>query len=325
MRKLVWLVGIVAVLWSGYWGAGTYAIRKAAMQGIDEATSQGNFISPDVAMAGFPTAFDMTLERLDIGNPDNSVRWQSPSVQVQAATWRPWHVVALLNDEHVFTTLAEEIRLVADDARASVTVTPDTGLALSQAAITLTRPNLQSSLGWHTGSAVAELHVNLLTDSANSYAINLHAADILIDPVLLATTGLEPTIPRIAADATVTLSAPLDRMAGETQPKVTSIALSNAILEWGEVNALATGQIAANADGLAEGRIDITIKGWRKLIPVLVATGAITPEVAPTVTGFLNAMASQGGDPETLILPLVYQNGVGTLGPLPLGPAPRMD
>jgi hypothetical protein len=55
-----------------------------------------------------------------------------------------------------------------------------------------------------------------------------------------------------------------------------------------------------------------------------VAAGAIKPDVAPTITGFLNAIATQGGDPEVIPLPLIFANGRGTLGPLPLGPAPRL-
>jgi hypothetical protein len=36
-------------------------------------------------------------------------------------------------------------------------------------------------------------------------------------------------------------------------------------------------------------------------------------------------LAAQTGDPEDLDLPLVFANGRMSLGPLPLGPAPRMN
>ncbi|MGL4319419.1 MAG: DUF2125 domain-containing protein [Paracoccaceae bacterium] len=325
MRKLVWFCGVLAVLWSGAWVAGTYAIRQAAQQGVAQAAAQGHVIAPDVLTGGFPTAFDVTLQDLTIGNPETGLRWQTPDVQVQAALWRPWHVVALLNDEHTVLLHSDTLKLSLDDGRASMTVTPDTYLTLSQLALTLTQPALESSFGWRGAGDVAEVHVNLLAEPANSYAVALNASNIQLDPTFSAITGLDGSIAKVAMDGTASFAVPLDRFAGDQPPQITAFSLSPATLQWGDVLATATGSIAANADGLAEGRIDVTIKGWRKLIPALVATGAITPNVAPTVEGFLNAIAAQGGDPETLSVPLIYQNGLGTFGPLPLGPAPRMN
>jgi hypothetical protein len=324
VRKLMWLGIVLAVLWCGYWAAGTYAIRQAAQQGIEQATAKGSFISPDVITGGFPTAFDVTLTQLDIGNPEGGVRWQTPDMQVQAALWQPWHVVAQLNDDHSFALPDQTLTLNLDDGRAGLTVTPDSSLTLSQLALTLTQPALQSSHGWRGAGDVAEVHVNLLPAPANSYAIALNVRNVALDPAFITGTGLNGTIAKIALDGTATFATPLDRFAGENPPQMTAISLSPVTLEWGDILATANGSIAANADGIAEGRVDITIHGWRRLIPALVGTGAITPEAAPTIEGFLNAMAAQGGDPETLAVPLIYQNGSGMLGPIPLGPAPRM-
>lgn len=325
MRKLIWGGGIVAALWCGYWGLGTYAIRQGAYQAIDEAARQGNFIAPEVATAGFPTSFDITLQRLDFGNPSAGLRWNSPSLRVQAAAWRPWHVVALLDDTHGFTLPNDTINLTVDDARASLTVTPDTNLTLSQLALTITEATVTSALGWTGSAQVAEVHVNLLPDPAHSYAIVVDATQIGLDPAFTAATGLAGTIGKVEVDATVSLSAPLDRKAAEAKPSLTAITLKNLTAEWGDVVLSASGTISADAQGLAEGRFDIVVANWRSLIPALVAAGAIQPDVAPTITGFLNAFATQGGDPDTLPLPLIFANGRGTLGPLPLGPAPRLN
>jgi hypothetical protein len=321
----VWFGGVLAVVWSGYWAAGTYAIRQAAQRGIEQAAAQGNVVSPDVVTGGFPTAFDVTLQELDLGNPETGLRWQTPDLRLQAALWRPWHLVALLNDEHRVLLHSETLTLSLNDGRASMTVTPDTSLTLSQLALSLTQPVIQSSNAWRGAGDLAEVHVNLLAEPANSYAVALNITNVQLDPAIMAATGLDGTIAKVALDGTVSFAAPLDRFAGDRPPQITALRLSPATLEWGDVLATATGGIAADADGVAEGRIDVTIKGWRKLIPALVGAGAITPSMAPTVEGFLNAIAAQGGDPETLTVPLIYQNGVGTFGPLPLGPAPRMN
>ena len=78
-----------------------------------------------------------------------------------------------------------------------------------------------------------------------------------------------------------------------------------------------------DANGLAEGRIDLRLTGWRELVPVLVAAQLVTPEVAPTVARALEVMA-KNGTAEVLEVPLVLADGWMRLGPIPLGPAPIM-
>ena len=72
-------------------------------------------------------------------------------------------------------------------------------------------------------------------------------------------------------------------------------------------------------------RIDIRIVEWRELVPVLVAAGLVTTDAAPTVTRALDLLAQQGDDPDILNLPLAFQQGRMSLGPLPLGPAPYLN
>ncbi len=325
MRKLLWACGILALLWCAFWAAGTYAVRAGVMQGVAQGLRDGTLYAPPVvAMAGFPARFDLRVQGIDAGDPRSGIRWQTPFLQVQAALWRPWHVVALLDDDHVLTLPDQQLSLAADDMRASITVTPDSTLTLTQFAVTLTQPVLVSSQGWRSAGDIAEAHVNLRPSPANSYAIVLAATNIVADPAFAVATGLDGTIARITLDGTATFSAPLDRMAGQTQPQVTDITLTNTQVAWGDVQMTATGTITADVNGFAAGRIDIAITGWRSLVTALVGTGTITPQAAPTVEGLLGAMAAQGGNPDVLALPLIFANGRGTFGPLPLGAAPRM-
>lgn len=328
MRKLLWAGGLLALLWSAYWAVGTYAVRTGVAQGVDQALRDGVISTPPtVAMTGFPTRFALAVQGIDAGDPRSGLRWQTPSLQLEAALWRPWRVVALLDDENVLTLPGEQLSLTADDARASLTVTPDGNLTLSQFAITLTQPVVQSSNGWRSGGDIAEMHVNLLPAPApaNSYAIVLDATNIGVDPAIMTATGLDGTIAKIMLDGTATFSAPLDRMARQTQPQITGIALTKTRVAWGAVQMTAAGTVTADTEGFAAGRIDIEITGWRSLVGALVGTGTITPEAAPTVEGLLGAMAAQGGNPDVLVLPLIFANGRGSLGPLPLGAAPRMQ
>lgn len=325
MRKLIWgVVGLVLV-WSGYWFAGTWAVQSAVTQGLKQANAQGVTASGGVETAGFPTAFDITLRDLDLGNPVTGLRWQTPVVQLQAATWRPWHVVALLADDHTITLPDQQLLVRVDDARASLTLAADTDLTLMQIAATLTQPALQSSLGWRGAADIVEIHLNLLPDQPNAYGLRFDAANLVPDPGFTAVSGLAGAISVIRLDGTLALTAPLDRHAGKTHPMLDSFDLAEGRIVWGDIVLTAKGRLMADANGQAEGRIDIYVTGWRGVIDALVAAGTITEQAAPTIAGLLGAMAAQGGDPGVLPLPLVFANGRGTLGPLPLGPAPRLN
>jgi hypothetical protein len=91
----------------------------------------------------------------------------------------------------------------------------------------------------------------------------------------------------------------------------------------------AQGNLAPDAQGLAEGTIDLRLKGWRSLPAVVVALGLVPPANAVTLQRGLEYLAKSGaqsgGDPEVIALPLTFKSGKMSLGPLPLGPAPRLN
>jgi hypothetical protein len=326
MRALTWIVGILAVLWSGYWFVGARAVEKGATDWFAAQSASGMIAEyGDLNVAGFPNRFDLTVTQVDLINPVTNRRWQVPLVQVFAMTWKPWHIIAVLGGEQRIELAGQSVILTTDDARASVKFQPNTDLGLSALSTSLTQAKALSSLGWTMAAELVELHTRLNATAANAHDIALDATNIAPDAALLARTTLPAEISQIRLRATATFSAALDRNAAETQPRIIGWRVDEGSILWGDLTVTAKGDIAANADGLAEGRIDITIKGWRLVIPAIVAAGLVKPDVAPTVESLLTAMAAQSGDPETLLLPLVFANGRGTLGPLPLGPAPRLN
>lgn len=326
MRAVTWIVAILALVWSGYWFVGSRAVEKGAKDWFADQTARGLVAAyADLNVAGFPNRFDLTITDADIGDPVTGLRWQTPRVQVFAMTWKPWHIIAALADEQRLDLSDQSLVITTDDARASVVFQPDTDLGVSRLSVAARLPKITSSQGWTVSADVAELHTRLNPTATNAHDIAIDAANFAPDPALIADTSLPTMISTIRLHATATFTAPLDRSAGQTRPRLTGLRVSEGRILWGDLTLDAKGEIAANADGLAEGRIDITINGWRKAVPLLVTAGLVTPKVAPTIEGMLNAMAAQSGDAETLMLPLVFQNGRGALGPLPLGAAPSLN
>lgn len=325
MRKLTGFLVVLAILWCSYWAAGNYAIGKGAALGLAEAARNGTvYTAPTVQTAGFPTAFEVALRGIDLGDPVSGVRWQTPGLRLRAAMWQPWHVVALLDDSHQIILQDQNLSLAAKDARASLTASPNHRLTLTQAAVTVTQPILASSLGWRIEADIMEVHANLLPDLVHSYRLVFDAANLRPDPALMLATGLGSTVSVAEFTAIASLSAPVDLVGMGVHPALTRLALKQLRILWDSVEITAEGEIVADAAGLASGRIDIRIAGWRTLVAAAVGAGAITSEMAPRIEGLLGAMAAQGGDPDVLALPLVFANGRGNLGPLPLGPAPSL-
>lgn len=326
MRAMIWIVGILAVLWMGYWFAGSRAVENGATAFFAQAADQGLVATnAGVNVAGFPNRFDLTITAPDIGDPQTGLRWQSPDLSVYAMTWKPWHIITVLANTQTLDLPGHTLGVVTTDARASVMAVPGGSLALDRIDVSITGPQVTSTLGWTVAADGMELHTRQNASLPHGHEVSLAIPNLMPDAALIGATGLPAAIQMIRLDAIGSFSAPLDRHAQTTQPRLTGLRVKEGTVLWGDLTVAAAGEIAANADGLAEGRIDITITGWRKAVPMAVTMGLIQPQVAPTVEGMLNAMAVQDGDAETLELPLVYQNGRGNLGPLPLGAAPRLN
>lgn len=335
MRKLLVLLLIGTGLWSGYWFVGSNAIRQGAEDWFAGAASQGiQAEKTALSVVGFPNRFDLKLEGLSLRDPVSGAGWQAPFAEVYAMTWKPWHIIAALPPEQVVSLPDQEVRIDADGLRASLRARPATDLPLAAVIVESGPLTATSSLGWTTGAArtvasiSADEQVPGAGDLPNAYVLSLDISGLVPDPGatarIVAETGLPAEIARVKWLATATLTAPLDRFAGETKPRLAALDLTDSLISWGELSAVAKGRIEPDAQGFASGRIEISVTNWQPMVPALVAAGAIKPELAQTFGNMLAALASQTGDPNMLKLPLVLSDGWVSLGPLPLGEAPRM-
>jgi len=118
--------------------------------------------------------------------------------------------------------------------------------------------------------------------------------------------------------------ASLFRQQGKAKALLTKVEFSNFALTWGQLSATAKGRIQADDQGFAAGEITVEVTNWNRLPALLVAAGAVKPEVAPTIARGMQALAAQ--TPETTVLSLTLRLAEGRMSfdPFPLGPAPRM-
>lgn len=343
MRWLIWAVVAAALVWSGVWLAGSTVLRRAAGDAAQDLVARGLAErAPDVAVRGYPNRLDLTLSGIALADPASGLRYEAPFLQVFALVYRPWHVIAALPPEQRLTLPdGTAATLTAGRLRLSVVAEPATALPLDRLVfegeglrLVLAGPEAPApaaaGTGAATGLALATLQLATRRDPSrlNWHELDLAAAGLAPDPAFFAALpegrSLPPEIARLHLRAFAGLSAPLDRFAGRTMPRLAALDLTEALLDWGTLRISAAGSLAPDAQGLAEGRIDIRIDDWPAALDAAVAAGLIRPEIAPTWAEFARRLTEGSDDPMRLDLPLVYARGRASLGPLPLGPAPRL-
>lgn len=329
MRALLVTILVAAVLWSGYWFVGARALERGVEDWLAQQAVPGIATTPEgVVVRGFPNRFDVTVTEPHFADTYSGLSWTAPFVQVFAMTWKPWHVITALPDRQTVTLGGQQVDITSSRLRGSLVVTPGTELTLDR--ITVEGDNLRavSSRGWQ--SAVSRVLLATRRDAADaaSHDIWLEATSITPDQrfrmALQPLSDLPELVDRLRIDLKVGFSAPIDRFAVTRQPGLMRIEVRDAGINWGPLDLTAKGSIQSDAQGWAQGRIDIRVKPWRDLVPVLVAAGLVTPEVAPTIERAMELQAQQGADPDALDMPLRLEDGRMSLGPIPLGPAPRM-
>ncbi len=330
MRALLVVIHVATALWSGYWFVGSRALERGVVAWFDAPSAQGLQTSHQgVAVQGFPNRFDLTVTEPRLADPARGLSWTAPFVQVFAMTWKPWHLIAALPESQTVALPDQTVAVTSSQLRGSVVVDPDTNLTLDRLTLEGDNLRLSSDRGW--AGAAARLLVATRRDAADAATHEVFAEATSITPdqnfrmEMKSVSALPELIDRVRIDAKAGFSAPIDRFAGQTRPVLQRLDLREASVTWGAFSLSAKGGVQPDPQGLAEGRIDIRVAPWRDLVPVLVAAGLVTPEVAPTVTRAMELLAQQGPDPEVLEVPLVLAGGRMALGPIPLGPAPRLD
>ncbi len=95
-------------------------------------------------------------------------------------------------------------------------------------------------------------------------------------------------------------------------------------LEWGALRLFATGTLTVDETGTPEGEIALKAENWRDMLAMAEAAGAVPPGAVEPISRVLGLLAGIGGNETALDATLTFEGGMTRLGPLPVGPAPRI-
>ena len=337
MRKLMFWVILAPMLWGVYWGFGSNAVRNGVNGFFADAAAQGLVAeNTGVKVAGFPNRFDLTVDGLKLADPASGAAWEAPFVQVFAMTWKPWHIIAAFPPEQSVILPDQTVSITSDGMQASFRAKPATDLPLAEVRLAGTALALASDQGWTLG--MGEFTLGLRADPAlgpAGYELGFDLAPLTPDPDFVAAvravtipdlpaSDLPETAESLWGSVFLSFSAPLNRYAGEAKPTLTRVEVNQFNFAWGQLAASAKGSVEADDQGFAAGEITVEITNWDSLPAILVAAGAVEPEMAPTIARGMQALAAQTPEPTVLSLTLKLADGRMSFGPFPLGPAPRM-
>lgn len=329
MRILTWVVVVVALLWGGTWFAGSRLVHRAAQDWFDQQSARGLIAEHGgLSVAGFPNRFDLNVTDLHLADPASGYSWQVPLLQFAAMTWKPWHVLVGFPPEQTLETPYGSVTLATTQTEASIILVPGRNPALDRATLVATNPHLALQ-GWG-GFTADDLRLASRQDAAlpNGQEIGLELNGLVADSALLArlpATAKMPTrIEKLRLDVSAALSAPLDVKVEETRPAIDRLVIRQAEINWGDMQLIATGELAPDSNGLAEGQVELKLRNGRQLIESAANLGLISASAASTYAGLLSRLQRSSADGETLTLPLSLSRGQVRFGLIPLGPAPRL-
>lgn len=327
-------VVIVAALgWGGFWYWQASA-RERALVGWLESRQAAGWVAQadDVRVTGFPSRVDSIVTNLDLADPGAGWRWKADELQILSLTYKPNHIIAALPGEQVFSTPFDTLRLHADDLKGSILFRPTPRLELDHMTFEIGGMEVAGDSGWSAGIGKAILATRQATDSGAppfSHDLAFNASGLALPPELMQALRVGDVLPAeigtVSVDALLAFDRPWDRPSVEGGlPALTEMRVRDVHLAWGKLDLRGKGTLDVDAQGFAEGRIDLTARNWGEMLDLAEQGGMIGGTTAVTLRTGLGLLARVSGSNGTIAVPLDFAGGQTRLGPIPLGPAPRL-
>lgn len=331
LRRLLQVVLIVVLMWIAWWAAASFGLKRSISTWFDARQAEGwqaEYI--DLSQHGFPAQLHSQIRKLALADPSTGVAVEMPQLDLSSPIYWPGYLTVTVPPEPIlFASQAGRASVLASAAQAALRLHPGTALQMQ-------------SVAFHSGQWTVSVPEGdwLSADDLNVAAVQDGAAPARYDFDLSATNLSPGERPRailnlpaewplafdaLVAKMTVTFDTPWDRAALETRrPQPRQITLHQADGAWGDITVQASGTINIDTDGAPEGSVTLKVENWPKLLDMATASSVLPQTLKQQAEALIGAVASVTGQPDALDIMLQFQSGVLRLGPLPLGPVPRI-
>lgn len=329
MRILIRLVVIVAVLWTGAWFLAARGIDRAVAGWLDDRRSEGWQADATTTMGGFPTTLRLHLADPALADPETGLAWRAGWAGFTARPWAPTEISATLPPVQLLATPYGRVEITAATMAATLAVAPTPKLTVESMQARLADIRAIAEDGTRSTLASGRLDTIRVDDAPLTHDIAFEARDLTFAAPILSAIAPADLLPRtlseLSLDARAVFDAPWDIDAiAKRRPQPTAITLRRSRAKWGEMEVELAGSLEIDGTGIPTGEITLRAINWREMVRIGDATGLIPEGLAPTMERALEILAGFGGTPDTIDTPIYFRNGFVTLGPIPVGRAPRL-
>ena len=329
MRTLLAIVVLAALGWSGWWFLQAHLRDRALTGWLDERRAAGWVAkAADVRVTGFPNRVDSIVTSLSLADPDAGWSWTAEELQILSLSWKPQHIIAVLPGTQVVATPATMLTSTSELLRGSVVFRPTPRLELDRSTFEIERMTIASNAGWSAEIGEAILATRQSAgEGATPFAhdVAFTAKSLALPDFPNAGGVLPPAIAEVRLDTMLTFDRPWDRSTVEgDNPVLEAVEVRDMSLQWGRLDLRGRGTLGVDAEGYAEGTLQLRARNWQEMLDTAERAGALNPSLASALRAGLGLIARISGDGDTLNVPLEFADGETRVGPIPLGPAPAL-
>jgi hypothetical protein len=330
MRKLIFLILTVIVVYSGYWliGARTTERGITAWLGARQADGwQAEYT--DLTTNGYPINFHTVLRDLALADPASGIAYQTSQFEIKSRSFTPTRIQAKLAQDLRVLTPFQTIDITNSNMDGTLFVEVGPALTTHQATFNFAGVSATSSTGW--GFTLADAKAQAIRDEDTPLAHNLTFSINDLKPSSALMSRLNPngilsdTFDSLNINAKVTFDKNWDITALEgPRPQPKHVLLRKVSATWGALNLNIAGNFSVDERGYPNGKIQIQATNWREMISLATAAGVIPQNMETIALRAGEMLAKMKGNENTIDAELSLSGGAVFLGFIPLGPVPRL-
>lgn len=337
MRRLIGIITILFGLWAGYWFVGATALEtglKDYLSAEHSATDPIPIAYSELKVRGFPNRFDTRLTDISVTDTAGNISWQAPFFQIHALSYKPYHIIAALPHSQTLQLPDQTLKITSEEIKGSVVFVAgsllEKALEIDRSSIVLHELTVSSDMGWDTAISQGQIATRQTPTEPLHYDLSFSADVISLPAPLRAVIDpkhLQPAaLSRAALNSTLTYTHPWNLLAPrDMTPELSKVSVTELTILWGDVQLQANGVLQIDRRGYPDGKLDLVATNWQEMYQLAENANAVDPDFAQTIQNGLKVLADMSGGENVIKVPLVFANGQMLLGPLPIGPAPRLN
>ncbi len=330
MRRLIHIAILLAIVWSIYWlavAAGLSYGLPRAIAGLRDSGWQLRY--RQLERPGFPLWLGLRLRGVKLRGAGGTVSWRIPDLALSAPSWRPTALSATLRGSQTLDLTRPRLSLSTNNLRVQLRPGLAPALPLRHGAIAAKSLLLRAPAGWRLRVADARLDLRQTAGAPGILHVQATLTGVSPAPALIGLNmpgaGLPQVLDVLAIKATLGFDAPLVlRPEARQASRLREITLLQGAVTWADMSLSAQGHLTLDKAGIPAGRLMLGAQNWHRMLEIAQAAGRLSAARRATIGRALSVLAAFSPRADTVKAPLIFINGQMYLGPVPLGPAPRL-